>query len=408
MKNLSKIIPIGLISLAVVTIALVLLFNLSGDKNKINKMLNLGMRYISEGMYEEAKLQFEKVLDIDDKNIEAMKGMVEALLGLEEEQSVAVYLDKCIIVIEQSSQEKLSDILETVSYIYYMKGLTLDNATDNSSSKESEKYYQKAEQYNELYKSKTGNDTYVKPMLDKVYKAGAGGSEDNSDNATPDNDMPDDGNSDMPDDNNNEEDEANAVNANFVIDYEGFKILGLSIYDLSIMSRAELVDYCRANANLSYGGYFEYDTDYYYLYQDQPIADGGSYSGWLMSVVNDEKTSWNSNYAAFGYSNQSSPGDNQNMVISINEEMGMRSLISCPNVPEMRIYTTVPSDFPPLDGGLEDIVAYYEANGIEYTNTGNGISHMIPKEALPEGYSSGSLYIDVRGGELSVQINIYN
>ena len=400
--NINKrIIPIGLISLAVIALAAVLVFNFGTERGRINRMLNLGMKYIADGRFDDARVEFDKVLEIDGKNVEALRGLIESYLGLGDDSSVDEYLDKGIAIIENSSEKDLSDVLDSAAYIYYVKG---QQAYSSNNSSESEKYYKISAGYNSKYKEKTGKDAFVKPLLDKVYD-----NPDNTDGGTngtnPDgsdgNNSSNSGNSDS---NGGSDNSDKNHSANSAVDVGGFKILDVSIYELASMDRDNLVDYCRARADLPYGQRFEYDGGISYdLYQDRPIES--DITGWLMSVRNDISVSWGGPCATFDYAYIAGTPSTSTQLLSIKlqDDQGMRYLIACPNIPEMKPYVTIPDNFPPLDGGLEAVKSYLTSNGLEYKESERGISYYIPDDECPNGYIKAVLYFDERDGEICIQ-----
>lgn len=394
-----RIIPVGLISLAVIALAAVLIINFGTERGRISRMLNLGMKYIADGKFDDARAEFDKVLKLDGENIEAIRGIIEAVIGLGDDSSVDDYLDKAIVIIENSGENDLSDVLDSVAYIYYVKG---QKAYSSNNISESDNYYHMAAGYNSQYKEKTGKDSFVKPLLDKVYDSpydsGDGSNGDNSSDSSGNNSS-NNGNSNNGSDKSESDDSSNSA-----IDLAGFKILGLSVYDIAGMNREGLVDYCRANTDMPYGQRFEYDGGVTYdLYQNQPIES--DVSGWWMSVRNEINVTWGGPSASFDYMNY--PGNAgllQLLSIRFQDDQGTRYMIACPNIPEMKPYITIPDNFLPLDGGLEAVKSYLTSNGLEYTESESGINYKFPENECPEGYSKVFLYVDMRDGEICIQV----
>ena len=82
-KRNKIIIPViaGVIFIIIVAI-LVGFFN--SPKQRINRKLDLGERFLNEGRYEEAVLCYLDVIDIDSKETKAYLGAAKAYIGLEE------------------------------------------------------------------------------------------------------------------------------------------------------------------------------------------------------------------------------------------------------------------------------------------------------------------------------------
>ncbi len=62
----------------------------------LDELLSLGQKYLLEGNYEEAIIAFEKVIEIDEKCVDAYFGIVSSYVGLEQ-------ADKAISIIEVGS-----------------------------------------------------------------------------------------------------------------------------------------------------------------------------------------------------------------------------------------------------------------------------------------------------------------
>jgi TolA-binding protein len=63
------------------------------NANKINNSLEIGIKYLTEGNYEEAIITFEKVINIDNKNINAYIALADAYIADENyEKAIDIYL----------------------------------------------------------------------------------------------------------------------------------------------------------------------------------------------------------------------------------------------------------------------------------------------------------------------------
>lgn len=99
----------------------------AGSKeNKIKKNLNLGDKYLSEARYEEAIVEYEKVIAIDPRQVPAYVGMAEAYEGLgNTEKAVEIY-EQGIAAVEEA---KLTEgiVLEGSERLYIGEALILES-----------------------------------------------------------------------------------------------------------------------------------------------------------------------------------------------------------------------------------------------------------------------------------------
>lgn len=76
----------GLVVIAILSLLVIILgvsfLKYNGFKSKINKQLDLGRKYLEELDFEEAKLAFEAILQIDPHNSEAIQGYSEAVIEI--------------------------------------------------------------------------------------------------------------------------------------------------------------------------------------------------------------------------------------------------------------------------------------------------------------------------------------
>ena len=89
-SNKKKVTIIALIALLIISLGSYLTIQISHAKI-VKEQLELGNRYYQEQKYEEAIIAYEKVLDIDEKNVEARIGLAksyQALLKVEKAQKV--------------------------------------------------------------------------------------------------------------------------------------------------------------------------------------------------------------------------------------------------------------------------------------------------------------------------------
>lgn len=56
----------------------------ASQDSKLRKEIEIGNKYLSEGRYEEAILAFEKIIEVDPKNVEARVGLAKAYVGIKQ------------------------------------------------------------------------------------------------------------------------------------------------------------------------------------------------------------------------------------------------------------------------------------------------------------------------------------
>ena len=87
---------ITIILTIIISIVLLMIIGVGGVKvvnaNKINNSLEIGIKYLTEGNYEEAIITFEKVINIDNKNINAYIALADAYIADENyEKAIDIY-----------------------------------------------------------------------------------------------------------------------------------------------------------------------------------------------------------------------------------------------------------------------------------------------------------------------------
>lgn len=77
--------------------------------NKLNRALDLGNKYLAEELWEEAKIEFNKAIEIDPNNVEAYLGLAQAYVGLGDvENAIGVLENGYAITKNESISEQLS------------------------------------------------------------------------------------------------------------------------------------------------------------------------------------------------------------------------------------------------------------------------------------------------------------
>ncbi len=112
--NKKKLLITSIAAVLVLVIGACFIFN-SGILNPLEHNLNLGYKYLEEGKYEEAILAFNKVLEIDDNNAEAVIGIADAYIGMDKVDVAIEYINNHLRShpIKTELYDKLVDIYIT-------------------------------------------------------------------------------------------------------------------------------------------------------------------------------------------------------------------------------------------------------------------------------------------------------
>ncbi len=115
MKKFTEIFLIVVVAVAVATG--VGIYNT--PTNRINRHLDLGQKYLEEQNYEQALVEFDRAIAIDEKCIQAYTGSIEAYLTMDSstEEVLALY-DRALSVIEGLDEMELQSNIENVISIY--------------------------------------------------------------------------------------------------------------------------------------------------------------------------------------------------------------------------------------------------------------------------------------------------
>lgn len=122
-KGNRKIIPgkiIGIIAVAIVLIAGISIYNT--PLNVLSRQIDLGYKYLGEEQYEAAALAFEEAIEIDDKNIQAYAGAIEAYANMDDEAALQECYDEATAVIENAEEELLAQNMDYAAEIYMSVG----------------------------------------------------------------------------------------------------------------------------------------------------------------------------------------------------------------------------------------------------------------------------------------------
>lgn len=123
-----KGILIGIITLIVLlTVAICFVIG-SGILNPVEHNLKLGYKYLEEGNYEEALVAFDKVISIDEKNVDAYLGKAQAEIKLDNKADALDTIETIITITSENNK-----IYSSTSYDQVMSWW-IDNADSESDS----------------------------------------------------------------------------------------------------------------------------------------------------------------------------------------------------------------------------------------------------------------------------------
>ena len=110
-KGKSKPIIITIIAALLLIVTCVVILQ-TGVLNPVKHNLELGYKYLEEGKYDEAILAFNKVIEIDENNIEARFGLVDAYEGIEDYEKAEEILNQILELDNgnQKAREKISEM----------------------------------------------------------------------------------------------------------------------------------------------------------------------------------------------------------------------------------------------------------------------------------------------------------
>lgn len=106
-------------AIAIVLIALIVGIGVyNSPANSLARQLDLGNRYLEEKNYEQAAVAFEKVIEIDERCIEAYAGGVEAYIAMSDTEKLHALYENAVIVIENLEEAGLESNINSVIAIY--------------------------------------------------------------------------------------------------------------------------------------------------------------------------------------------------------------------------------------------------------------------------------------------------
>lgn len=112
MSTVKKILIIAILTIVAVT-AVFIAVNIANKNYNPEHQLALAYKLLEDGKYEEAIIAFNKVIDIDDKNIEAHIGLSKAYVKLEDYDEAEKVLNKALKI-----DNKNKDVYEELIGVY--------------------------------------------------------------------------------------------------------------------------------------------------------------------------------------------------------------------------------------------------------------------------------------------------
>ena len=101
--------------------------------NRLSRQLDLGNRYLENEQYAEAVVAFERAITIDDRNMEAYAGAVEAYSGMGDQAAMEDFYDRALTVIGDLDEDLIEQNEDSVTAIYLaadqVYGADLERAT---------------------------------------------------------------------------------------------------------------------------------------------------------------------------------------------------------------------------------------------------------------------------------------
>ena len=94
---------VGIIALVLLVIAVICFVSGSGGTDSVAHNLELGYKYLEEGNYEEAIVAFNKVISIDDKNVEAYLCKAQAEIKLDIKSEAVNTIETVIAIVSENS-----------------------------------------------------------------------------------------------------------------------------------------------------------------------------------------------------------------------------------------------------------------------------------------------------------------
>ena len=104
------ILLVSVLVLAVAIVSAVFIVS-SSPSRRYQKQLDLGNRYMEELDYERAIAAFEAAIEIEPKNVEPYKGLVEAYLNLEDYDELADVYERASDNLDPDDLDELNDLI---------------------------------------------------------------------------------------------------------------------------------------------------------------------------------------------------------------------------------------------------------------------------------------------------------
>lgn len=86
--------------------------------NRINRHLDLGQKYLEEQNYEQALIEFNKAIAIDEKCMKAYDGQIKAYIALGQADELMALYEDVLTIIESLEQNEVENNLDIIVSIY--------------------------------------------------------------------------------------------------------------------------------------------------------------------------------------------------------------------------------------------------------------------------------------------------
>ena len=155
----SKKVWISIVVVLLVVIGIITAVTVSGssDTKAVLKQLSLGEKYLSELDYEKAVVAYNKVIEIEPRNLQAYLGLAEAYEGLDQTENAIAALETAISIVKEDKSSN-GEVPEGSENIYIKLADLYENSGDT------EKAYRTLQEGFELTES-----SEIKELLTKYY-----------------------------------------------------------------------------------------------------------------------------------------------------------------------------------------------------------------------------------------------
>lgn len=104
----------------------------NAPQNRISRLLDLGNRYLTEADYEEAALTFEKAIAIDERNLDAYVGGLEAYFGKGVQEETEDFFQRILTLLDGLDSDYLMRNRNTVVELYLAADLVYRDSPERA------------------------------------------------------------------------------------------------------------------------------------------------------------------------------------------------------------------------------------------------------------------------------------